>query len=591
MKSRQDDDEESPSSSSSSSRSIDLVDDYENGIEPNIPEGTISTKSTESLREQFKRSKSTRSNQQRSSRPSGIVSSTTSAASRRAVRSKSSSSFFGRLDRSSSTKSIQIVPSEKVNPHSDISHGMYDVAKSAYDSMNFSVDLDDGTNGNGTNNSSTGGRYDKEFMKVCQIDSEREKLLRDVEQPNMFRLLYHWKGTILDEIVYDAVFWLTLILYIALRLYERLSATLTTKADIAAADVLGSLPIVGGFLTLFLVFFVNQNHERYYSMHGDTMFIMGRVCDLSALMVSCLPIERARRINRYCNAAQVVMYTCMSEHLQKGKLIDNLFRDYALLTDAEMSRMEDVGIHTGKAGACFELLTWALMDVNRALQSKLIDPYQASEMREQIVNFRSTIAKIFVTQLCPIPFFYVHFLALMTAIYLPLFALMVSFKTSSTLGEEIPWYAELVGFFMVYFQSIFIVGLRMLGQQLGNPYGMDFIDLPMTTYITMVLSTSNRILESVDINEKHEIDPSVELDLKMRMISLGDSYGIKGQQQEQQYYGNGNGDGNGYEKKSNKDSKKISEMHRLKGKHDKNYDILEEETICDDDDDTKYEYE
>ena len=26
----------------------------------------------------------------------------------------------------------------------------------------------------------------------------------------MFTLLNHWKGTILDEIVYDAVFWLTL---------------------------------------------------------------------------------------------------------------------------------------------------------------------------------------------------------------------------------------------------------------------------------------------------------------------------------------------------------------------------------------------
>ena len=50
------------------------------------------------------------------------------------------------------------------------------------------------------------------------------------------------------------------------------------------------------------------------------MYIMGRIYDLSALLVSSLPIECARRINRYCNAAQVVMYAGLSEHLQEGKI-------------------------------------------------------------------------------------------------------------------------------------------------------------------------------------------------------------------------------------------------------------------------------
>ena len=282
--------------------------------------------------------------------------------------------------------------------------------------------------------------------------------------------------------------------------------------------MLDSLPIVGGFLTLFLVFFVNQNHARYYSFHSDTMCIMGRICDLSALLVSSLPMERARRINRYCNAAHVIMYAGLSEHLRDGKVVDNLCRRYALLTDKETCRMEETGFRTGKAGSCFELLAWALMDVNRALKADLIDSMQANEMREQISIFRSTIAKIFVTTLCPIPFFYVHFLSLLTAIYLPLFALMVSFKTGSV---EIPWYAEIVGFFLVLLQCLFVVGLRMLGQQLGNPYGEDFIDIQVTTYIIMVLSTTNKILES-PVNDP--VDVITELNLKKRMVSLGDGW-------------------------------------------------------------------
>jgi len=280
------------------------------------------------------------------------------------------------------------------------------------------------------------------------------------------------------------------------------------------------------------------------------------------------------------------MYAGLSEHLQEGKLIHNLCRDYALLTDNELSRMIDIGIYQGKTGSCFELLTWALIDVNRALQLKLLDYHQASEMRDHIVNFRSTIAKIFVTTLCPIPFFYVHFLALLTAIYLPLFALMVSFKTSSHGSSDseqeqiIPWYAELVGVSLVLLQSFLVIGLRMLGQQLGNPYGEDFIDLQITSYITMTLSTSNRILESIDINANNnnnndnDIDPSVELDLKMRMISLGDAYnGSKQQQQhqkqpQQQYEddansnsnGNDNDNDNGEKSDNNKNSSSSSNM-------------------------------
>ena len=199
------------------------------------------------------------------------------------------------------------------------------------------------------------------------------------------------------------------------------------------------------------------------------MLIMGRICDLASLMASSpsLPIERSRRINRFCNAAHVVMYAGLTEYLQEGQLVHNLCRDYALLTEKETERMEQCGLYKGKASACFELLTWALMDINRALDADLIDPHQASEMREHIVTFRSTIAKIVVTCLCPIPFFYVHFLSLLTAIYLPLFALMVAFKTGfidDYNENSIPWYAEIVGFFLVLMQCIFVVGLRILGQ-------------------------------------------------------------------------------------------------------------------------------
>ena len=44
----------------------------------------------------------------------------------------------------------------------------------------------------------------------------------------------------------------------------------------------------------------------------------------------------------------------------------------------------------------------------------------------------------------------------------------------------------------------------------------------------MVLSTSNRILESMDVNDiDGEVNPETELSLKLGMVNLGDAWGIK----------------------------------------------------------------
>ena len=127
--------------------------------------------------------------------------------------------------------------------------------------------------------------YRDRFLDVCRLDEARSKLIGKVEEPNMFILLRHWTGTILNEVIYDAVFWLTILLYLGLRIWIRNVGSRTSSSNNSSSSngvvdgdgtieaiatestVLDSLPIVGGFLTFFLVFFVNQNHGRYYSLH------------------------------------------------------------------------------------------------------------------------------------------------------------------------------------------------------------------------------------------------------------------------------------------------------------------------------------
>jgi hypothetical protein len=64
----------------------------------------------------------------------------------------------------------------------------------------------------------------------------------------------------------------------------------------------------------------------------------------------------------------------------------------------------------------------------------------------------------------PIHFFYIHFLSLLTAIYLPIFAISNAYSAGT--GDEVHWSTDLLCGIIVMLQSIFVIGLRLLGQKM-----------------------------------------------------------------------------------------------------------------------------
>lgn len=273
----------------------------------------------------------------------------------------------------------------------------------------------------------------------------------------------------------------------------------------------------------FLVFYVNQNHHRYFQLHQDSMVLMGRVNDVSTLVKAILPMERARRINRYMNAAHVAMYTGLSSTYEKENFFDPLEARFALLTDEELYRIvEEIDVDNSGPKAAFEIIAWIMCDIRDAQINSFIDTNEAMQLREQLLNFRSTIAKIFVTTTLPIPFFYVHFLSLLTAVFLPLFAVVVAYETGEVNeSENTTWVAEVVSGLVVFLQALFVIGLRILGQQLSDPFGGDLIDLQIARYVNMILNGSNQILAA-----KRLQPPSIETELRLqlKMSSLGQAF-------------------------------------------------------------------
>lgn len=124
----------------------------------------------------------------------------------------------------------------------------------------------------------------------------------------------------------------------------------------------------------------------------------------------------------------------------------------------------------------------------------ILDVEQARQYREQILQLRASMGQLYNAKDLPIPFFYVHFICLLTSLYLPLFAVTSAVEVGA--GEDVHWSMGIMKGLVVLLQSIFVLGLRVLGQKMSDPYGDDLIDLSVMFYVNFTWTHSNRILRA-----------------------------------------------------------------------------------------------
>ena len=82
-----------------------------------------------------------------------------------------------------------------------------------------------------------------------------------------------------------------------------------------------------------------------------------------------------------------------------------------------------------------------------------------------------------------------HFICLLTTLYLPLFAVTSAIEAGT--GDDIHWSAGVIKGLVVLLQAIFVLGLRVLGQKMSDPYGDDLIDLSVMYYVEFTWTNSN----------------------------------------------------------------------------------------------------
>ena len=208
-------------------------------------------------------------------------------------------------------------------------------------------------------------QHDYRWEELQRIEKKRRAILLRVEEPT-WRVLLHWDGTVLRILAVNPLLWATLAIFVAVRLLARDSQIPTYMGETTS----DSMTVLGGFLSFFLVFYVNQSHKRFISLYGDSMACKGRIFDVATLAVTTLPFAQANRLVRYMNAAHAAGYVGLSEVYPSGSYFDHIDQELGLLTEEERARLNDMDLDQG--GSCNrELIVWCMNEIATARVRKL----------------------------------------------------------------------------------------------------------------------------------------------------------------------------------------------------------------------------
>mmetsp|Transcript_36103 Transcript_36103/g.53031 ORF Transcript_36103/g.53031 Transcript_36103/m.53031 type:complete len:393 (-) Transcript_36103:165-1343(-) len=347
---------------------------------------------------------------------------------------------------------------------------------------------------NGVIKKDSGSQEDLTFQDLTSIEKERRELLLRSELP-FWRILSYYRGTSLRAVVTDSLVWTTLIIYVWIR--WRANTIDYVPAAVAMMEKT-NVNILGGFLSFFLVLFVNQTNDRFLEMYGFSKACSGRIQDIAGLAKTQLPAEVGEKLVRHFNAAHIAGYVGlnaigMGSPYSKTFFFDHYNAENNLLTPGEMKILSHHDMDN--SGLCMkELTTWCQQDVTDARIAGHIDTYQEKFFHDKILAFRAAMDGMYDYTDQPPHFFYIHFLVLLSALYLPLFAIDTAF--AGGWGAEKAIGLDVLQGIIVFLQCIFVAGLRSLGTKMIDPYGDDLEDLSVINYVEGTLEICATIMKS-----------------------------------------------------------------------------------------------
>lgn len=229
------------------------------------------------------------------------------------------------------------------------------------------------------------------WQELQALETRRRTILRRTELP-FWRILGSWDGTCLKVLATDGLLWVTLVMYALVRCF-------VFRGDIGEEYLAGfedtNIDIIGGFLSFFLVLFVNQSNARFNTMYSHSMHAIELIQEVASIASCYLPKANAQRLVRYLNAAHTAGYVGLaSETYSTHSFFMELNKKYKFLTEPELKRTTEIGMEGG-ADCLREIIMWAIREVQAAQKANMIDARMSAEMREKIQKLRGNILDLY----------------------------------------------------------------------------------------------------------------------------------------------------------------------------------------------------
>ena len=310
----------------------------------------------------------------------------------------------------------------------------------------------------------------------------------------------------------DYLFWVTILVYVVVRILVWHDPT----AKLPPVQI-SHISMISGFVTFFMVFFSTQSYTRFLTQYQQLMNAKGAIFDFTLAAVNQVPKERAMRLVRWLNAANILAYVGLSSVYENHNLFLPLVKMYKLLTPEELERIEDVDPDAGSV-AYREILAWVLSDVASMNVDKTISDRATTFMWLQVTNIRYALAQMFDNDDQPIPFVYVHLIYFLSLLFLPIMSYSVAVNVGTAAQES---GVELLGGLIVFITTVFFLGLRDLGHVLQDPLGDDLQDLSVIYYVTYTIQMSRRLFLSA---KPLPFDAELEIQMECERPSMGPAF-------------------------------------------------------------------
>ena len=112
------------------------------------------------------------------------------------------------------------------------------------------------------------------FEELEATEYKRRDLLKMSKKFVSAEFFYTIQGTVLGQIFGSVVFWVTLFVYLSIRI-----AIVDYKHPVLPIQTF-PLSVIGGFVSFFLTFFVNQTFSRFSTMYFSSKAVEGRLHNL-----------------------------------------------------------------------------------------------------------------------------------------------------------------------------------------------------------------------------------------------------------------------------------------------------------------------